>query len=388
MDVSDLFDQFRKNRDDRDRDRNDRGRGGRDGDGGGYRRRRSGAGDDFRANMKAGLILVGLGLLALALYTSFYRVDASEQGIVLRFGKHARTVEPGLQMKLPWPIENVYTVPVRKVQSLEFGFSTITAGRKTEYAKRSKQLDDVADMLTGDLNIAHVEWIVQYRIDDAMASLFNIGDENSLYSDFISSIRHQDINPAIPDTIRDVSESVMRKLVGDRSVDSVLTLGREEISAEAKIEIQEMLDVFEAGVEIITVKLQTTSPPESVKDAFQEVNRARQNKERVVNLAEGERNRQIPAARGKREQMISEAEGYKARRVLETMGQINAFNAKLAEYEKAPEVTKQRLYLEAMQEVLSQVGNKTIIDESVNQMLPILNLNSDSGAKNPLRGEK
>lgn len=391
MDVSDLFEQFRKNRNDRNRrnrDRDDRDRDGRDGDGGDYRRRRQGSGDDFRANVKAGLILAGLALLALALYTSFYRVDASEQGIVLRFGKHARTVEPGLQMKLPWPIENVYTVPVKKVQSLEFGFGTVSAGRKTEYAKRSKQLDEVADMLTGDLNIAHVEWVVQYRIDDAKASLFNIGDENSLYTDFISSIRQQDINPAIPDTIRDVSETVMRKLVGDRSVDAVLTLGREEISAEAKIEIQEMLDVFEAGVEVITVKLQTTSPPESVKDAFQEVNRARQNKERVVNLAEGERNRQIPAARGKREQMISEAEGYKARRVLETRGQINAFNAKLAEYEKAPEVTKQRLYLEAMQEVLGQVGNKTIIDESVNQMLPILNLNSDSGANNPLRGRK
>ena len=391
MDVSDLFEQFRKNRDPRNRrnrDRDDRDRDGRDGGGGNFGRRRQGSGDDFRANIKAGLILAGLALLAVALYTSFYRVDASEQGIVLRFGKHVRTVEPGLQMKMPWPIENVYTVPVRKVQSLDFGFETVSAGRRTEYAKRSKQLDEVADMLTGDLNIAHVEWIVQYRIDDAKASLFNIGDENSFYTDFISSISHKDINPAIPDTIRDVSESVMRKLVGDRSVDAVLTLGREEISAEAKIEIQEMLDVFEAGVEIITVKLQTTSPPESVKDAFQEVNRARQNKERVVNLAEGERNRQIPAARGKREQMISEAEGYKARRVLETRGQINAFNAKLAEYEKAPEVTKQRLYLEAMQEVLGQVGNKTIIDESVNQMLPILNLNSDSGANNPLRGRK
>ena len=390
MDIQDLFDQFRKNLDlDRDDDRDDRrDRSRRGGDGGNYRHRRSGSGDDFRPNIKAGLILVGLGLLALALYTSFYRVDASEQGIVLRFGKHARTVQPGLQMKMPWPIEKVYTVPVKKVQSLEFGFRTVSAGRKTEYAKRNKQLDDVADMLTGDLNIAHVEWIVQYQIDDAKASLFNIGDEHTVYSDLISAIRLKDINPAIVDTIRDVSESVMRKLVGDRSVDAVLTLGREEISAEAKIEIQEMLDVFDAGVEIITVKLQTTSPPESVKDAFQEVNRARQNKERVVNLAEGERNRQIPAARGKREQMISEAEGYKARRVLETMGQINAFNAKLAEYEKAPEVTKQRLYLEAMQEVLGQVGNKTIIDDSVNQMLPILNLNSDSGANNPLRGKK
>jgi len=388
MDVSDLIENFRKNRDDRDRrNRRDRDRGrDDDGDGGNYRRRRQGAGDEFRNNIKAGVVLAVLCLLALALYTSVFRVDASEQGIVLRFGKHVRTVEPGLQMKLPWPIENVYTVPVRKVQSLEFGFRTVSAGRKTEYAKRNTQLDDVADMLTGDLNIAHVEWVVQYRIDDAMRSLFSIGDENSLYGSLISSIRHEDINPAIPDTIRDVSESVMRKLVGDRSVDSVLTLGREEISTEAKKEIQAMLEVFEAGVEIITVKLQTTSPPESVKEAFQEVNRARQNKERVVNQAQGERNRQIPAARGKKEQLILEAEGYQARTVMETLGQVKAFNAKLAEYEKAPEVTKQRLYLEAMEEVLGQVGNKTIIDESVNQMLPILNLNSGAGVKNPLRG--
>ena len=383
MDLSDLIENFRKSRDDR--NRRNRDRDDDDGDGGNYRRRRQGSGDDFRANIKAGIILAILGLLALAIYTSVFRVDASEQGIVLRFGKHVRTVEPGLQMKLPWPIENVYTVPVRKVQSIEFGFQTVSAGRKTEYAKRNKHLDEVAEMLTGDLNIAHVEWVVQYKIDDAMRSLFSIGDENSLSGRLISSIRRDDINPAIPDTIRDVSESVMRKLVGDRSVDSVLTLGREEISSEAKIEIQEMLDVFDAGVEIITVKLQTTSPPESVKEAFQEVNRARQNKERVVNQAEGERNRQIPAARGKAQQMISEAEGYQARTVMETLGQVKAFNAKLDEYEKAPEVTKQRLYLEAMEEVLGQVGNKTIIDESVNQMLPILNLNG-AEAKNPLRG--
>lgn len=196
-------------------------------------------------------------------------------------------------------------------------------------------------------------------------------------------IRSNDVNPALPDTIRDVSESVMRKLVGDRSVDSVLTIVREEIATEAKIEIQKMLDKFGTGVEIITVKLQTTSPPQEVKQAFQDVNRAQQQMERTVNEAEGERNRQLPAARGKRDQMISEAEGYKDRLTQETLGRINAFNAKLAEYEKAPEVTKRRLYLEAMQEVLGNVGNKTIIDDSVNGMLPILNLNS--GPRNPLR---
>jgi len=392
MDISDLFEQFRNKRnrkrrrsryDDRDDDRfgddDDRGRG-RGGRGNG-----NGFGEpNFKQSFGAGLVLAGLALLAFALYSSFYRVDASEQGIVLRFGEHVRTVEPGLQMKMPWPIETVHTVPVRTVKSIEFGFQTVSAGRKTEYAQRSANLDEVADMLTGDLNIAHVEWVVQYKISNAMDSLFNIGDESSLYGDLMSSIRNQAINPAIPDTIRDVSETVMRKLVGDRSVDSVLTIGREEIADEAKLEIQAMLDEFEAGVEIITVKLQTTSPPESVKDAFQEVNRARQNKERVVNQAEGERNRKIPAARGKREQIISEAEGYRSRVIMETTGDINAFNAKLAEYEKSPEITKQRLYLEAMEEVLGQVGNKTIIDDSVNQMLPILNLNG--GSNNPLRG--
>ncbi len=372
MDIFDLYDQFR---------------GGGNGSRGNARRRNGGRDPNFRQSMIAGAILAGLTLLAFGLYSSFYRVDASEQGIVLRFGKQNRTVQPGLQMKLPWPIENVYTVPVHKVQSIEFGFRTVSAGRKTEYAKRNTQLDDVADMLTGDLNIAHVEWIVQYKINDAPASLFNLGDDNSMFGNLVSPLRTRDINPAIPDTIGDVSETVMRTLVGDRSVDAVLTLGREEIANEAKREIQDMLNVFNAGVEIITVKLQTTSPPESVKEAFHEVNRARQNKERVVNEAEGERNRQIPAARGKREQTISEAEGYKDRVVRETTGKINAFNAKLAEYEKSPEVTKQRLYLEAMEEVLGQVGNKTIIDESVNQMLPILNLNPGTQT-NPLRGAK
>ena len=328
-------------------------------------------------------MLFAIGLMLL--YSMFYRVDASDQGIVLRFGKHQRTVEPGLQMKLPWPIETVYNVPVRRIQTLEFGFQTVSAGRVTSYASKNSRMTDVADMLTGDLNLAHVEWIVQYRIQDAYQSLFKVGTGEGA---FWETMRSNDVNPAIPDTIQDVSETVMRKLVGDRSVDAVLTMGREEIASEAKREIQAMLDSFETGVEIITVKLQTTSPPEPVKDAFQDVNRARQNKERVVNEAEGERNRQIPAARGKRDQMISEAEGYREMVIKETTGLVRAYNAKLAEYEKSPEITKQRLYLEAMEEVLGSVGSKTIIDESVNRMLPILNLNNDAPANNPLRGQR
>jgi len=346
--------------------------------------------EQLTRNVKQGLSMgafVGLFfLIAALLYTSFYRVDASEQGVVLRFGAHVRTVEPGLQMKLPFPIESVYTVPVRSIQSEEFGFQTVSPGRSTVYARKTSEMQDVADMLTGDLNLSHVEWIVQYRIDDPYKSLFNAGGDDGNWPD-LRTLTKSGINPAIPDTIRDVSETVMRKLVGDRSVDSVLTLGREEIAAAAKRDIQKMLDGYEIGVAIVTVKLQTTAPPDSVKDAFQEVNRARQNKERVVNQAEGERNRQIPAARGKRDQMISEAEGYQEKVILETKGLVSAFESKLAEYEKAREITRKRLYLEAMEEVLSSVGQKTIIDDSVNQMLPILNVNS-APPTNPLRGRK
>ncbi len=364
------FDRMRRRRDSRNRDSRNRGNNEETIQG-------------IKNGLKSGAAIAIFGIVALLLYTSFYRVDASAEGVVLRFGKKVRVVSPGLQMKMPWPIESVYTVPVMKIQSLEFGFRTVSPDRKTVYAKRSNELDDVADMLTGDLNLAHVEWIVQYQISDSAKSLFNVGGDDGGY--YMQRLTKSGINPAIPDTIRDVSETIMRKLVGDRSVDSALTMGREEIANEAKRNIQEMLDEYDIGVQIVTVKLQTTSPPESVKDAFQEVNRARQNKERVVNEAEGERNRQIPAARGRRDQMISEAEGYRELNVLETQGLISAFESKLAEYEKAPEITKQRLYLEAMQEVLSSVGSKTIIDDSVNQMLPILNI-GEATPGNPLRG--
>ncbi|MEM7456992.1 MAG: FtsH protease activity modulator HflK [Planctomycetota bacterium] len=366
MDLEDLFEQPRR--------RQNSG----DGIGRFFGGRRGGG----RNGGFGGFIIGGLILAGIVFWTMMYRVDASDQGIVLRFGEHVRTVDPGLQLKMPWPIEKVYTVPVKRVQTIEFGFQTLEPGRRTEYALPSSETNEIADMLTGDLNLAHVEWIVQYKIQDAYKSLFNLGGSDGMLWESLAALDEHDINPSIPDAIQDTSETVMRQLVGDRSVDAVLTLGREEIAAQAKLKIQEMLDEFDAGVEIITVKLQSTSPPEPVRDAFQEVNRARQNKERVVNQAEGERNRQIPAARGRRDQMISEAEGYRERIVLETMGQIEAFNAKLAEYEKAPEITRQRLYLEAMEEVLGNIGNKTIIDEAVGGALPILNLNA---GENPLR---
>jgi len=342
---------------------------------------------EFRPNVGRIATAIACGLLAIVLvaglFTCFYRVDASEQGVVLRFGKHVRTSRPGLQTKLPWPIETVYKVPVQRIQTLEFGLETIQPGRRTQYAPQTASQLDVSEMLTGDLNLAQVRWIVQYRVSDPVQYLFKIGDVEYISTSRLPAGAWTDPNPAVPDTIRDVSESVLRKLVGDKSVDAVLTLGREDIAADAKREIQDMLNTYEAGVQIVTVKLQSTSPPEDVKDAFQEVNRARQNKERVVNEAKGERNRQIPAAEGKKDQAISEAEGYADRVVMETKGEVAAFQAKLAEYDKAPEVTKTRLYLEAMEEVLAGVGEKTIIDESVQGVLPLLNLDRGSSIARP-----
>jgi len=310
---------------------------------------------------------IGIGavvILAIVVISSIlYSVDADSEGVVLRFGKYVKTTEPGLHAKLFWPIEEVHVVPVQRIQSLEFGFATTTPGRVTQYARRTEEHGDVARMLTGDLNLAHVEWAVHYRIKDAYNYLFKIGGD-------------PDSAMAVNDTIRSVSEAVMRKLVGDASVDEVITIGRDQIASDAKVQIQEMLNKFDTGVEVVTVKLQSATPPDAVKDAFDAVNRAKQNKERVINEARGERNRQVPAARGNRDRAISEAEGYRERVVKTMTGRVNAFLAQLAEYEKAPEVTRSRLYLETMEEILSAVDSKIIIDESVRGLLPLLDLGS------------
>ena len=214
-----------------------------------------------------------------------------------------------------------------------------------------------------------MEWVVQYRIQNPKHYLFNIGGERRT-------------DPAINarDLISDVSEAVMRRITGDVSVDSVITIGREQIADSAKVEMQEMLDRYKAGIKIVAVKLQSATPPDPVKDAFDAVNRAKQSKERVVNEAKGERNRLIPAARGQRDRTIAEAEGYALRTAKEALGRSNAFLAKLAEYEKAPKITKIRMYVEAMEQILMQVGDKIIIDESVTGMLPLLHLTAGNAS--------
>ena len=338
--------------------------------------------DQIHKGIRLALIGIPVVVVLFVGWSILYRVDASDEGVVLRFGRKVATVPPGLHVKMPWPIDTVYKVPVQRIQSLEFGFETSQAGRNTLYAPETAEDLAVAEMLTGDLNLGHVEWIVQYRVKDPMDFLFKIGSTERIDRRSLPSGTTSDVNVAVPDTISDVAESVMRKLVGDSSIDYVLTIGREQLAAEAEQLIQEELDGFEAGVDIITVKLQTTSPPtETVQDAFQEVNRARQKKEQVVNEALGERNSKIPAARGEKDKVIAEAEGYRNRVILETTGKINAFLSQLAEYEKARDVTRKRLYLEAMEKILSQAGGKTIIDESIRGVLPLLNL--DQGTPLP-----
>jgi len=327
------------------------------------------------------LALIGLAVVGVLLLgrSMIYRVDANSQGVVLRFGKEKATVDPGLHVKMPWPVDTVYVVPVDTVQTLEFGFRTQQAGRRTVFAPETSASLAVAEMLTGDLNLGNVEWIVQYKIDNPVDFLFNIGNTEWDPTRTQPGETVSTVNEAVPDTIADVAESVMRKLVGDSSIDFVLTIGREQLASEAKQMIQAELDSFKAGVKIITVKLQTTSPPTAeVQDAFQEVNRARQRKEQVVNESKGERNSKIPAARGAKEKAIAEAEGYQSRVVLETEGKTKAFLDQLAEYEKAPEVTRRRLYFEAMEEILANVGDKTIIDDSLDGVLPLLNLNHET----------
>jgi len=307
-------------------------------------------------------------LVVFVIGSIFYSVDADSEGVILRFGKYARSSPPGLHTKLPWPIESVHEVPVERVESLEFGFATVQPGKVTEYAPATADHLEVATMLTGDLNLAHVEWIVQYRIADARDYLFKIGGADMARA-------------AVEDAIHDVSEAVMRRLIGDASIDEVITIGRYQIAKDAKQEIQKGLDDFEAGIEVVTVKLQAATPPSAVKDAFDEVNRARQRKERVVNDALGERNQRVPAARGQRDRAILEAEGYRERVVREMTGRVNAFLAQLEQYKKSPEVTRSRLYLEAMEEILSQVDQKIIIDDSIRSVLPLLNLDDSQDRK-------
>lgn len=305
-------------------------------------------------NLSGGMIRKVLGAIVIlvVLASGLYSVGADEVGVILRFGKYVRTTNPGLHLKVPFGIESVSKVKVKKVFKQEFGFRTLKAAVRTQYS--TKSFLDESLMLTGDLNVAEVEWIVQYKVKDPYNFLFKIKD------------------PA--ETLRAMSESVVRRVVGDRDVTDVLTVGRIEIAKEVEAGLQQLLDQFESGLQVVTVKLQGVNPPEPVRPAFNEVNRAKQDKETMINEAWEGYNKRIPRAKGEAEQMIAEAEGYALRRVNRADGDASLFNQVYREYRMSPDVTRRRMYLETMATILPTIKDIYIVDEDQKSILPLLDL--------------
>jgi modulator of FtsH protease HflK len=284
-----------------------------------------------------------------AVLSTYYTVPADSVGILQRFGAYYSTQKSGLHFKLPFGIDSVSIVPTGRQLKLEFGFRT--AGATNTY-QTSDEPELESSMVTGDLNAAVVEWVVQYHIDDPKHYLFHARD------------------PEL--TLRDLSEAAMREVVGDRTVDEVITIGRQEIEVQSREKLSQFSKMYELGLVIDQVQLKNVDPPRPVQASFNEVNKAQQDKENMINLANGEYNKAVPRAKGEAEQKISIAEGYKTKRVNEALGDVSAFNAVLTQYLKAPAITRARLYLETMGEVLPKIPNKTIVDEKVTQLIPLL----------------
>ncbi len=310
---------------------------------------------DLNINMKAPQIknmrmIIAALILGFLLISSVYTVDANENAVVLRFGAYSNTTGPGLQFKFPF-IETVEKVKVDYQYKQEFGFRTIRPGVKTQYSTRGFEKESW--MLTGDLKIAEVKWVVQYKIKDAKDYLFNVKN--------------------VENTIFDVSEAAVRLMIGDRSFMEVLQSERESVALEARKYMQDLLDSYQSGVSIQLVQLQGVVPPEPVADSFNEVNRAKQEQETLINEAKQAYNQKIFLIEGEAEKIITEANGYAIERVNEAKGDIALFESILSEYQKAPQITKDRLYLETMEEIFSKNKNKIIVDKDIENLVPFLN---------------
>jgi membrane protease subunit HflK len=304
---------------------------------------------------KLGFIITGTLVLILLLSCVFI-VNQAERGVITRFGEYSRTKGPGLQFKLPLGIERVYKVNVERVRTEEFGYSTQRGGFSPRFNSNASE----SIMLTGDLNIVDVEWIIQYRVEDPRAWLFNVN------------------NPT--ETIRDVSRSVINMLVGDRAIMDIMGRERNAIQDEGKIIMNDMFRRYGPvnssglGINVIAVQLQNVIPPAGVQEAFEDVNKAMQDLERLVNEGIQAYNEEIPKARGEAERTIQIAQGYAAERVNKAEGDVARFNAVYLEFRRAPEVTRQRLYYEMIEEVFKDEKDMTIIDRNLRNFLPLMNL--------------
>jgi len=303
-------------------------------------------------------IILGLFLL-IGLRGVVYSIGPDELGVIQRFGKYIGLSSPGLHVKMPFGVDRITPIKVEKIFKEEFGLRTIRAGVRTEYSPRPYLEESL--MLTGDLNILDVRWIVQFKIKDPYKLLFAVRDPL--------------------DNIRDISEVVMRRLVGDYSVDEVLTIKREEIDHLAQIEMQKILDDYQTGAQIVTVKLLDVNPPEKVRPAFNEVNEAKQEREKMINQAREAYNKAVPKAKGEAERTIREAEGYALANINRAKGEAERFLVTLAEYEKAPAITQKRLYLETLMSILPQAKEKYVIDPKQSSILPLLKIGETKGGE-------
>jgi membrane protease subunit HflK len=285
----------------------------------------------------------------IGLWSSFFTIPAESEGIVLRFGEYIKKVPPGLHFKIPFGVDSIVEVPTQRQQKLEFGFSSHSY---TNPDQAGKEPGLEKSMVTGDLNAALVEWIVQYRITEPEHYLFSVRQ------------------PGL--TLRDISEAMMREVVGDRTVDEIITIGRQEIEDNVLLRLRELAKRYNLGVTINQVQLKNVNPPEPVQPSFNEVNRAQQDRENMINIANGEYNKAVPRARGEADQKIQAAEGYRFKRINEAEGDARAFTSVLEQYIKAPEVTRTRIYLETLGLVLPQARQQIIVDDTVQQILPML----------------
>jgi len=300
-------------------------------------------------------------LLGMMTWSSVYTIPSDSVAVVQRFGKYLKEVPPGLHVKLPLGIDSAVIVPVKRQLKQEFGFQTAGATDPFQSAPGPGSYNGVQEetqMVTGDLNAALVEWVVQYRIESPSKFLFEVRSPRQ--------------------TLRYVSESVMREVVGDRTVDEVITIGRQEIESEALIKMQTLSTKYAMGISIDQVQLKNINPPRPVQESFNEVNQAQQEKEKLINEARREYNKVIPLAEGEKDQRIREADGYRLKRINEAEGDVARFNSLLTEYSKAPEVTRRRIYIETMEQVLPNIKSKIIMDSTTNNILPLLNLDSSS----------
>ena len=301
------------------------------------------------------VVLVIIGVL-ICLATSIYIVDQAEEAVITRFGKYQKTTGPGLQFKLPLGIDRAYLVEVRKVQTEEFGFRTLGGGRSPMYSIDS----NMSTMLTGDLNMVDVEWVIQYRIVDPVAWTFNVLEKTQ--------------------TIRDVSQSVINMLVGDRAIMDIMGFERNAIQAAGAEHMNETFKNFGLGINVIAVQLQNTDPPERVQAAFDDVNRAIQDRNRLINEGQQAYNETIPRTRGEADRLLQVANGYATERVNRAEGDVARFNAVYEEYRRSPEVTRQRLYYEMVENVFKEDKDTALIDRRFSNFLPFRDLGSGTSS--------